>query len=159
LISLLKDRGGRLPGLARDPADVLLVEDDPGDALMTREAFDIAGKRSRLHVLPTGRLALQFLRRAGEFAAAPVPGLVLLDLGLPGGMPGAEVLAAVRAEPGLAGLPVVMLTASRLPRDIQRCRELGADDYIVKPIDFDGFAAMIERVDACLLRLTGRGSG
>jgi CheY-like chemotaxis protein len=147
-----------LPGPAPDPADVLLVEDDPGDALMTREAFALAGKGSRLHVLPDGRLALQFLRRAGEFAAAPVPGLVLLDLGLPG-LPGHDVLAAVRADPGLARLPVVVLTASRLPRDIQRCRELGADDYIVKPLDFDGFAAMIERVNACLLRLAGPGSG
>jgi CheY-like chemotaxis protein len=147
-----------LPGQAPDPADVLLVEDDPGDALMTREAFAQAGKASRLHVLPGGRLALQFLRRTGEFAAAPVPGLILLDLGMPD-VTGLDVLAAVRADRGLAGIPLVVLTASRLPRDIQRCRELGADDYIVKPLDFDGFAAMIQRVDACLLRLAGPGSG
>jgi CheY-like chemotaxis protein len=93
-----------LSGPARDPADVLLVEDDPGDALMTREAFAQAGTGSRFHVLPNGRLALQFLRRAGEFAAAPVPGLILLDLSMPG-LPGLEVLARVRADPGLAGIP------------------------------------------------------
>ena len=141
-----------MSGQPRDPADVLLIEDDPGDALMTREAFAQAGKRTRFHVLPNGRLALQFLRRSGEFTAAPVPGLILLDLGLPG-LPGLDVLAQVRADPGLAGIPVVVLTSSRLPRDAERCRELGADDYIVKPPDFDGFAAMIEQVDACLLRL------
>jgi len=124
---------------------------------MTREAFAQAGKGSRLHVLPNGSLALQFLRRAGEFAAAPVPGLILLDLSMPG-LPGLEVLARVRADPGLAGIPLVVLTSSRLPRDAERCRELGADDYIVKPLDFDGFTAMIQRVDACLVRL-GADSG
>jgi DNA-binding response OmpR family regulator len=150
-----------LSGQARDPADVLLIEDDPGDALMTREAFVQAGKGSRFHVLPNGHLALRFLRQAGEFAAAPVPGLILLGLGLPG-LPGLDVLAQVRADPGLTGMPVVVLTASRLPRDVRRCRELGADDYIVKPLDFDGFATMIQRVDACLRRLTpavGRAAG
>jgi two-component system response regulator len=145
-----------LSGPARDPADVLLVEDDPGDALMTREAFAQAGKGSRFHVLPNGRLALQFLRRAGEFAAVPVPGLILRDLSMPG-LPGLEVLARVRADPGLAGIPLVVLTSSRLPRDAERCRELGADDYIVKPLDFDGFTAMIQRVDACLVRLAAAG--
>jgi CheY-like chemotaxis protein len=85
-----------------------------------------------------------------------VPGLILLDLSMPG-VPGLEVLARVRADPGLAGIPLVVLTSSRLPRDAERCRELGADDYIVKPLDFDGFTAMIQQVDACLVRLAAAG--
>lgn len=135
-----------------DPVDVLLVEDDPGDALMVRESFAQAGKNNRFHVVPDGHQALRFLRRAGEHAGAPRPGLILLDLNLPG-LHGLEVLAQVKADPELMIIPVVVLSSSRHPDDIRRSYEMHANAYIIKPADFDGFDDMMKRIDACFLGL------
>ena len=106
-------------GQADGPVEVLLVEDDPGDALMVREYFDQAGRNSRFHVIPDGQQALQFLRQAGEYGAAPRPGLILLDLNLPG-LHGHEVLTEIKADPELRIIPVVILSSSRHPDDIKR---------------------------------------
>lgn len=100
-----------MSGSAEDPVDVLLVEDDPGDALMVREYFKDSGKNNRFHVIPDGHQALQFLRRAGRYTAAPRPGLVLLDLNLPG-LHGLDVLAEIKADPDLMIIPVVILSSS-----------------------------------------------
>jgi CheY-like chemotaxis protein len=134
------------------PVDVLMVEDDPGDALMVRESFAQAGRHNRFHVVPDGHQALQFLRQAGEHAGAPRPGLILLDLNLPG-LHGLDVLAQIKADPELRIIPVVILSSSRHPGDIRRSYEMHANAYIVKPTDFDGFDDMIKRIDACFLGL------
>jgi len=135
-----------------DPVHVLMVEDDPGDALMVRESFAQAGKNSQFHVVPDGDKALRFLRRSGEYADAPRPGLVLLDLNLPR-LHGLEVLAQIKADPDLQIIPVIVLSSSQDTADINRSYELHANAYIVKPRDFDGFTAMIKQVDECYLGL------
>jgi CheY-like chemotaxis protein len=136
----------------QDPVDVLLVEDDPGDALMTRESFAQAGKNNRFHVIPDGHEALRFLRRQGEYARAPQPGLILLDLNLPGPH-GLDVLAQIKADPDLRIIPVVILSSSQDRDDIRRSYEMHASAYIVKPTDFDGFDDMIKQIGACFLGL------
>ena len=136
----------------RGAVDVLLVEDDPGDALMVREFFAQANRNNRFHVLTDGRQALRFLRQVGEHADAPRPGLIILDLNLPG-LHGLEVLAEIKADSDLMMIPVGILSSSRHPDDIRRSYEMHANAYIVKPADFDGFDDMIKRIDACFLGL------
>jgi CheY-like chemotaxis protein len=146
-----------MPG--RAPADVLLVEDDPADVLMTREAFEQHQVRSPLHVVGDGEQALEFLRRSGEFAGAPRPGLILLDLNLPR-RNGLEVLAEVKADRDLAPIPVVMLTTSSAQEDILRSYALHASAYITKPVDYDRFIDVIGQIDGfylTLARLPGAG--
>jgi CheY-like chemotaxis protein len=126
--------------------DVLLVEDDPGDVLMTREAFEHHKLRNKLHVVADGVEALQFLRREGEHADAPRPGLVLLDLNLPR-MDGREVLAEIKSDESLRSIPVVVLTTSEAEEDILRSYSLHANAYITKPVDFDRFIEVIRQID------------
>ena len=125
---------------------VLLVEDDPGDVLMTREAFGHYKLRNVLHVVTDGEQALQFLRRTGDYADAPRPGLILLDLNLPrrGGL---EVLAELKADPVLKVIPVVILTTSQAHEDILRSYALHANAYVSKPVDFERFMDVIRQID------------
>jgi CheY-like chemotaxis protein len=135
-------------------ADVLLVEDDPGDVLLTRDTFeDRLGLR--LHVVSDGEQAMRFLRRGGEFAAMPRPALVLLDLNLPrrGGL---EVLSELKADPDLRTIPVVILTTSQAETDIARSYDLHANAYVIKPIDAARFADTIRQIDEFFLILTKR---
>jgi CheY-like chemotaxis protein len=131
---------------------VLLVEDDPGYALMVSKSFALASTNSRLHVVTDGRQALEFLRQAGEHAGAPRPGLIILDLSLPG-LHGLEVLAEIKADPGLMIIPVVILSSSTHPGDIRRSYELHASAYIVKPADPGDFDDVIRTIDGCFLGL------
>ncbi len=110
--------------------DVLLVEDDDGDVLMTREAFDHYKLRNRLHVVGDGDQALEFLRRAGQYQDAPRPGLILLDVNLPR-RSGLEVLAELKQDPDLLVIPVVMLTTSRA---VVRSYALHANAFVSKPV-------------------------
>jgi CheY-like chemotaxis protein len=126
--------------------DVLLVEDDQGDVLMTREAFAQHRIHSELHVATDGEQALLFLRRQGEYAHAPRPALVLLDLNLPR-RDGREVLAEIKADPDLRTIPVVVLTTSEAEEDILRSYSLHANAYVSKPVDFDRFIEVIRRID------------
>ena len=126
--------------------DVLLVEDDPGDVLMTREAFEHHKIRNQLHVVNDGEQAMQFLRRTGEYASAPRPGLILLDLNLPR-RDGLEVLAELKADPGLRVIPVVILTTSQADEDILRSYALHANAYVSKPVDFERFMDVIRQID------------
>ena len=137
---------------ALDSVDVLLVDDDPGDALMVRESFAHNRRNSRFHVVTDGSQALRFLRQTGEFADAPRPRLILLDLNLPG-LHGLEVLAEIKTDPALMVIPVVILSSSRQPDDVQRSYAMHANAYIVKPADFDGFEDVVKRIDACFLGL------
>jgi len=131
-----------------DPADeihVLLVEDDPGDVLMTREAFE-EYLNNRLDVVSDGADALAYLRREGEYADAPRPDLILLDLNLPR-RDGREVLAEIKADDSLRHIPVIVLTTSRADEDVLRSYQLHANAYVTKPVDFDGFIEAIRQID------------
>jgi CheY-like chemotaxis protein len=129
-----------------DVVDVLLVEDDDGDVLMTREAFEHHKIRNTLHVVQDGEEALQFLHREGPYADAPRPGLILLDLNLPR-RDGREVLAELKADPELRVIPVVVLTTSEAEEDILRSYALHANAYVSKPVDFDRFIDVIRQID------------
>ena len=131
---------------------VLLVEDDPGDVMMITEAFEESKQPGELYTVGDGGQALSFLRRAGGFTAAPRPGLILLDLSLPG-RDGLEILAEVKTDGDLLTIPVVVLTSSRSPKDIQRCYSLHANAYVTKPKDFDGMSEVIRKITACFLDL------
>jgi CheY-like chemotaxis protein len=126
--------------------DVLLVEDDPGDVLMTREAFEHYKIRNVLHVVTDGEQALQFLRQTGDYSGAPRPGLILLDLNLPR-RDGLEVLAELKADPVLKIIPVVVLTTSQAEQDILRSYTLHANAYVSKPVDFERFMDVIRQID------------
>jgi CheY-like chemotaxis protein len=128
------------------PVDVLLVEDDPGDVLMTKEAFEHYKLRNVLHVVTDGEQALQFLRRTGGYADAPRPGLILLDLNLPR-LDGLEVLAELKADPELKVIPVVILTTSQAQQDVLRSYALHANAYVSKPVDFETFIEAIRQID------------
>jgi CheY-like chemotaxis protein len=127
--------------------DVLLVEDDPGDILMTREAFEHHKIQNKLHVVTDGEQALQFLNQTGEYADAPRPGLILLDLNLPR-RSGHEVLAELKEDPGLRVIPVVILTTSQAEEDILRSYSLHANAYVSKPVDFERFMDVIRQIDS-----------
>ena len=132
--------------------DVLLVEDDPGDVLMTREAFEERHVPDRLHVVGDGLLAMQFLRRTDEFAGAPRPGLILLDLNLPR-RNGLEVLAELKADGDLSSIPVVVLTSSQSEQDILRSYSLHANAFVSKPLEFEKFLDAVREIDAFFLNL------
>jgi CheY-like chemotaxis protein len=126
--------------------DVLLVEDDPGDILMTKEAFEHYKIHNQLHVVTDGEQALEFLRRTGKYAKAPRPGLILLDLNLPR-RDGLEVLAELKQDPVLRVIPVVILTTSQAEEDILRSYSLHANAYVSKPVDFERFIDVIRQID------------
>jgi len=148
--------GGRRPASAQraglDVVDVLLVEDDPGDVLMTREAFEHYEIRGTLHVVSDGEQAMQFLRKAGDYADVPTPGLILLDLNLPR-RNGLEVLAEIKSDATLLPIPVVVLTTSQAEEDIVRSYSLHANAYISKPVDYDKFINAIGQIDDFFLSL------
>jgi CheY-like chemotaxis protein len=129
-----------------DPIEVLLVEDDPGDVLLIREAFEDNKVANRLHVVADGVEALQFMRREGPHGDAPRPDLVLLDLNLPR-KDGREVLAEVKADGELRTIPVVVLTTSQAEEDVLRSYDLHANAYVTKPVDFDRFIGVVRQID------------
>jgi CheY-like chemotaxis protein len=126
--------------------EVLLVEDSPGDVRLTREAFKDAKVYINLHVASDGAEALAFLKREGEYAAAPRPDLILLDLNLPK-KDGREVLAEIKESPTLKSIPVVILTTSASEEDILRSYLLHANCYITKPVGIDGFLKVVNSID------------
>ncbi len=126
--------------------DVLLVEDDPGDVLMTREALADNKVTNRLFVVSDGVAAMQYLRREGDYADAVWPDLVLLDLNLPK-MDGREVLAAIKSDEELCRVPVVVLTTSDAEEDVLRSYALHANAYVTKPVDFDRFIEVVRKID------------
>jgi CheY-like chemotaxis protein len=137
--------------------DVLLVEDDPGDVLITREAFADNKVQNRLHVVNNGVDALAFLRGEGEYADTPTPDLILLDLNLPR-MDGREVLAAIKEDEKLRSIPVVVLTTSDSEEDVLKSYSLHANAYVTKPVDFDRFIAVVRQIDeffVSVVRLPG----
>ena len=126
--------------------DVLLVEDDPGDVLMTREAFEHHKIANRLFVVNDGVEALQYLRGEPPYEGSPRPGLILLDLNLPR-KDGREVLAVIKSDPDLCDIPVVVLTTSAADEDILRSYKLHANAYVTKPVDFNRFTDVVRQID------------
>jgi CheY-like chemotaxis protein len=126
--------------------DVLLVEDDPGDILMIREAFEDNKVRNRLTCVTDGVQALDYLRREGDHVGATRPDLVLLDLNLPR-KDGREVLAEIKADDDLHTIPVVVLTTSQAEEDVLRSYELHANAYVTKPVDFERFIEVVRQID------------
>ncbi|NJN45669.1 MAG: response regulator [Candidatus Competibacteraceae bacterium] len=128
------------------PIEILLIEDNPGDVLLTREGLEEAKVRNNLYVVRDGVEALDFLRRQGEYAQAERPDLILLDLNLPL-KDGREVLQEIKHDPHLRSIPVVVLTTSESDEDILRSYELHANCYITKPIDMAGFIRVVKSID------------
>ncbi len=128
------------------PIEVLLVEDDEGDVLMTREALDEGKVFNRLSVVGDGVEAVSYLRRSGRYADAVRPDLVLLDLNLPK-RDGRQVLEEVKSDPDLRRIPIVVLTTSEAEEDVLRSYDLHANAYVTKPVDFERFVEVIRQID------------
>jgi len=129
-----------------DVVDILLVEDNPGDVRLTREALKEAKVRNELHVATDGVEALAFLRREGVHKKAVRPSLVLLDLNLPR-KNGREVLAEMKEDPELRRIPVVILTTSQAEQDIIKAYDLHVNCYINKPVDLDQFLQVVKSIE------------
>jgi two-component system, chemotaxis family, response regulator Rcp1 len=128
------------------PIEILLVEDNPGDADLAREAMENSKIRNTLSVVVDGVEALDFLYRRGKYAAAPRPDLILLDLNLPK-KNGREVLAEIKCDEDLKRIPVVILTASKDEEDILKSYNLHANCYITKPIDLHQFVRVVRAIE------------
>lgn len=129
--------------LGKRPAEILMVEDNEGDVLLAREGFKHVNFPVHLHHVPNGEECLAFLRKEREYASAPTPDLILLDLNMPV-MGGREVMAELVRDPRLCHLPVVVLTTSADKQDIAQMYALRCSTYIVKPLDFDEFQRIIQ---------------
>jgi CheY-like chemotaxis protein len=125
---------------------VLLVEDDPGDVLLIREAFSEHKVGNGLNVVSDGVEAMAYLRGEGAYAGRERPDLILLDLNLPR-KSGAEVLAEIKSDPELSVIPVVVLTTSQSEDDVTRSYRMHANAYITKPVDFDRFGEIVHQID------------
>ena len=128
------------------PLVVLIVDDDPGDVLIIQEALHGSPRRRRLHVADDGQQALSFLRRTGRHRTAPRPDLVLLDLNMPR-VDGRQVLAAVKGDPELRSIPVVVLTTSSTPEDVLEAYQNHANAFLTKPLELDELTAVVQQVD------------
>ncbi len=126
--------------------EILLVEDDPGDELITREAFEHNKLKHNLRVAHDGEEGLDFLYQRGAYEDAPRPDLVLLDLNLPK-YDGRQLLQQVKSDPDLSRIPVVVLTTSAAEEDIMRSYELHANAYVTKPVDLDQFMSAVRQID------------
>jgi chemotaxis family two-component system response regulator Rcp1 len=130
-----------------EPIHVLLVEDNPGDADLTREGLEASKLHIDLTVAVNGTQAVDMLHRRGPFASRPTPDLVLLDLNLPG-LDGRAVLADIKKDDELKNIPVCVLTSSSAEKDVVESYHLGANSYVVKPIDFKTFLGIVRSVES-----------
>jgi CheY-like chemotaxis protein len=128
------------------PINVLLIEDDPGDELITREAFEHNKINNSLHVAHDGEEGLDFLYRRGTYEDVPQPDLILLDLNLPK-YDGRQLLEKIKSDPDLCHIPVVVLTTSSAEEDILRSYKLHANAYVTKPVDLDQFMSAVRQID------------
>jgi two-component system response regulator len=126
--------------------DILMVEDDPGDVRLTREALKGSKVLHSLNVVEDGVAALDYLRKAPPYQDAVRPDIVLLDLNLPR-KDGREVLAAMKQDPALRTIPVVILTTSQAEEDVLRAYNLNANCYVTKPVDFDQFMRIVRTIE------------
>jgi chemotaxis family two-component system response regulator Rcp1 len=128
------------------PIDILLVEDNPGDVRLTREALAEGKVLNNLHVAQDGLEAMEYLFQKGKFAQAVRPDIILLDLNLPK-KDGREVLAEIKSDPSLRRIPVVILTTSKAEEDVLKTYDLHANCYITKPVDLDQFIGVVQSVE------------
>ncbi len=126
--------------------EILLVEDNPGDVELVREALSEGKINNQLHVASDGVEAMEYLKREGSHAAAACPDLVLLDLNLPR-KNGREVLQEIKSDPQLKLVPVVVLTSSKAEEDILRSYNLHANCYVTKPVDLDQFLHVVKSIE------------
>jgi CheY-like chemotaxis protein len=126
--------------------NVLLVEDDPGDILITEEALAAGSVNSTLHVVNDGEQALNFLRKQADYQEVPRPDLILLDLNLPK-MDGHAILTEVKNDPELRRIPIIVLSTSQAPEDVFRSYDLHANAYVTKPVDFASFVDAVREID------------
>jgi two-component system response regulator len=133
------------PYLGR-PVEILLVEDSPSDTDLTVAALAAAKVSNRLNVVEDGVQAMAFLRRAGPYAEAPQPDLILLDLNLPR-KDGREVLAEIKSDERLKSIPVVVLTTSQAEKDVLQAYKLQASCYVTKPVDFEQFLEVVKSIE------------
>ena len=134
------------------PIEILLVEDNPGDARLTREALRDGTVQNNLSVVDDGVEALAFLRREGAYQESPRPDLILLDLNLPR-KDGRQVLAEIKADPDLKMIPVVILTTSTAEEDVLNSYDLHANAYVKKPVDLSQFLRVVEAIEEFWLTL------
>ncbi len=132
-------------GLVR-PVDILLVEDNPGDVRLIREAFDDGKVINQLSSVSDGQQAIAFLRKQGAYAGVSRPDLILLDLNLPR-KDGREVLAEIKADPDLKRIPVVVVTSSQAEADILKSYSLHANCYVAKPVDLNRFIQVVKSIE------------
>jgi two-component system, chemotaxis family, response regulator Rcp1 len=130
---------------------ILLVEDNPGDVRLTQEAFAEIALPMQLHVAEDGEEAILFLQQQGDYALAPRPDMVLLDLNLPK-IDGHQVLRYIKNNDSLRKLPVVVLTTSNAEKDISQTYKLHVNAYLVKPIDYEKFTELVQKIEAFWLR-------
>jgi CheY-like chemotaxis protein len=135
-----------MTGTQAAPVEILLAEDNPGDAKLTRKALDQGKIINNLHVVTDGVEALEYLRQEGEYADNPRPDLMLLDLNMPR-KDGREVLQEIKTDPDLRRIPVVVMTSSEAEEDIVQSYDLHANAYLTKPIDFDGFLDVVGSIE------------
>jgi len=129
-----------------DPVDILLVEDNPGDVRLVREAFDAVDSETAIHAVTDGDDAVEYLRRRCADEEATLPDIALLDLNLPG-RDGCDVLEAIRDDPDLQCLPILVLTSSAASDDVVRCNESRANAYLTKPSEYDEFTSLAGAVE------------
>ncbi len=128
------------------PVDILLVEDNPGDYRLTKEALKEGKVYNNLHWAQDGVEAIEFLKRRGKYDAAPRPDIILLDLNLPK-KDGREVLSEIKRDEALRTIPVVILTTSKAEEDVLRSYDLHANCYVTKPVDLDKFIVVVQSID------------
>jgi len=138
--------------LAAKPIEILLVEDNPGDVRLTKEALKDARVANNLHITIDGVEALAFLRKQGKHAAVPRPDLILLDLNLPK-KNGREVLEEIKKEEALRHIPVVILTTSQAEQDVVESYRLQANAYVTKPVDLDQFLKVVSSIEQFWLEI------
>jgi CheY-like chemotaxis protein len=134
------------------PIEILLVEDNPGDVCLTRQAFESGRVLNNLSVVNDGRQAMAFLRHENEYVDAPRPDLILLDLNLPA-MDGREVLHEIKKDAVLRRIPVIILTTSQAEKDIKTTYESHANSFITKPVDLDEFLNIIKEIETFWLNV------
>ena len=131
--------------LEKRPVVILMVEDNPTDVLIAKEGFSGAKMPNTLHVADDGIEAIEFLNQRGKYANAPRPDLIVLDLNMPR-KNGHEVLAEIKADDNLKNIPVVILSTSKSADDIGKAYGLHANCFISKPVDFDDFTKVVQRI-------------